>query len=56
MSKKERQEDECIQVLDGHVCVAGGILPELAVLPPPLMNQDSLPCLEGMFCHRPVST
>lgn len=44
------------KVLDDHVCVAGGILPELAALPPPPMNQDSLPCLVGMCCHRPVST
>lgn len=53
--ERDRKMNVSSKVLDDHVCVAGAILPEPAALPPPPMNQDSLPCLVGMCCHRPVS-
>lgn len=55
LKERDRKMNVSSKVLDDHVCVAGAILPEPAALPPPPMNQDSLPCLVGMCCHRPVS-
>ncbi len=54
--RRDRKMNVSTTVLDVHVCYAGVILSKPAALPPPPpMNQDSLPCLVGMFCHRPVS-